>query len=142
MQLHRARHEFEACGVGVAVIGQGTPAQAAEFRRVQGVDIPLLVDPGRASYERAGAKVATLAELIGPRQVARGLMATIRSRLAQGSIAVHQGRIMGHAAQLGGVLVIAPDGSVRYSHLSEDASDNPPTREVLAAARAIRPHAG
>src|SRR2546423_1902757 len=57
-----------------------------------------------------------------------------------GAIAVHQGRIMGHAAQLGGVLVIAPDGSIRYSHLSDDISDNPPIREVLAAARAIRPH--
>ena len=53
---------------------------------------------------------------------------------------MHQGRIIGNAAQLGGVLVIAPDGSVRYVHLSEHSSDYPPAREVLAAARAIRPH--
>jgi hypothetical protein len=36
--------------------------------------------------------------------------------------------------------VIAPDGSVRYAYLSEESGDNPPAREVLAAARAIRPH--
>ena len=63
------------------------------------------------------------------------------SRIRQGSIAVHQGRLVDHPAQLGGVLVIAPDDSVRYAHLSEDASDNPPVDEILAAVGAIRPHA-
>lgn len=41
----------------------------------------------------------------------------------------------GHAAQLGGVVIVAPDGSVPYAHLADDAADNPPTDEVLAAAR-------
>lgn len=140
VEIHRARHDFEEADVELVVIGHGSPAQAADFRRQQNVDLPLLVDPDRRVYELAGAKVATLPELIGPRQVLRGLRATIMSRLRQGSIAVHQGRIIGHAAQLGGVLVIAPDGSVRYAHLSEESGDNPPAREVLAAARAIRPH--
>ena len=62
------------------------------------------------------------------------------SRVKQGNIVVHQGRIIGSAAQLGGVLVIAPDGSVRYAHLAQNAADAPPAREVLAAG-AIRPHA-
>jgi hypothetical protein len=38
-------------------------------------------------------------------------------------------------------LIVAPDGSVRYAHLSDDSSDNAPVREVIAAARAIRPRA-
>jgi peroxiredoxin len=139
VQLHRARAEFDEAGVRLAVIGIGTPADAAEFRRAQGVDLPLLADPDRRTYALAGAKVATLGELLAPRIVARGLKHTILSRLRLGSIAVHQGAIKGHAAQLGGVLVVAPDGSIRYAHLSEDASDNPPAREVLAAAKAIRP---
>ena len=139
MQLYRARSEFDKSGVNLAVIGIGTPAEAAAFRDAQGVDLPLLADPERRTYELAGTKVATLRELIGPSVVAEGVKRTIGSRVRQGSIVVHQGRIMGHGAQLGGVLVIASDGSVRYAHLSEDASDNPPTREVLAAARAIRP---
>ena len=141
MQLHRAREEFDEAGVRLAVIGIGTPADAAEFRRAQGVDLPLLADPDRRAYALAGAKVATLGELLAPRIISRGLKHTILSRLRLGSIAVHQGAIKGHAAQLGGVLLVAPDGSVRYAHLSEDASDNPPTREVLAAAKAIRPRA-
>lgn len=139
VQLHRARKEFEDAGVRLAVIGMGTPAEAADFRRAQGVDLPLLVDPDRKSYAIAGAKLATLDEMIGPKVVARAVRRTLASRWKLGSISVHQGRIMGHASQLGGVLLIAPDGSVRYAHLSEDISDNPPVREVIAAARAIRP---
>ena len=139
VQLHRARKAFDEAGVGLAVIGIGTPGEAAAFRRDQSVELPLLVDPERKTYAIAGAKIATLDELVSPRVVARALKRTFLSRLRQGSIAVHQGRIMGHAAQLGGVLLIAPDGSVRYAYLSEDASDNPPVREVIAAARAIRP---
>jgi peroxiredoxin len=141
VQLHRSRNEFDEAGVVLAAIGHGTPEQAAAFRRAQGVEIPLLVDTDRRTYELAGAKVATLRELLAPRVVARGAKHTLLSRLRLGSIAVHQGKIIGHAAQLGGVLVIAPDGSVRYAHLSQDAGDDPPTREVLSAAKAIRPRA-
>ena len=139
MQLHRARKEFDEAGVRLALIGIGTPEEAAEFRRVQGIEFQVLADPERRTYELAGAKIATLDELLGLRVVAQGIKHTITSRLRLGSVAVHQGRIQGHAAQLGGVLVVAPDGSVRYAHLSEDASDDPHPREVLAAARAIRP---
>jgi peroxiredoxin len=139
VRLHRARKKFDEAGIGLAVIGMGTPEDAAEFRRIQGVEFPVLVDPDRRTYELAGAKIATINELLHPKVVARGLKHTILSRLRLGSVVVHQGRIRGHAAQLGGVLVVAPDGSVRYAHLSQDASDDPPPAEVLAAARAIRP---
>jgi peroxiredoxin len=140
VDIHRHREEFEEADVELVVIGHGSAAHAADFRKLQNVDLRLLVDPDRKVYELAGAKVATLNELIGPRQILRGLRATVMSRLGQGSIAVHQGKILGHAAQLGGVLIVAPDGTVRYAHLSEESGDNPPAREVLAAARAIRPH--
>src|SRR5437588_6652817 len=141
VQLHRARKRFEKAGSRMVAIGQGTPEQAARFKEDQGVEIPLLVDPERVSYRAAGAKIATMYELLGPRVIARAVAWTIASRWRLGSIAVHQGRPVDHPAQLGGVLVIARDGSIRYAHMSEDASDNPPVGEVLAAVRAIRPHA-
>ena len=140
VDIYRHRHEFRDTDVELAVIGFGTPEQGRAFLRMQNVDLRLLLDPERKVYGLAGAKVATLNEVIGPLQIWRGFKATVMSRIKQGSIAVHQGRIIGHAAQLGGVLVIAPDGSVRYAYLSEQSGDNPPAREVLAAARAIRPH--
>jgi peroxiredoxin len=141
VQLHHNRERFAASGARLVLVGQGTPDDAKRFRRVQSVDVDVYSDPSRHTYEAAGAKQATFSELINPKTVARGLKHTVSSRLRQGSIAVHQGRIVDNPAQLGGVLVIAPDGSIRYAHMSQDASDVPPVNEVLAAVRAIRPHA-
>jgi AhpC/TSA antioxidant enzyme len=128
VQLHRDRERFEASGVGLAVIGQGTPAHARAFIEDNDVEgLRVLVDPTRDSYAAAGAKIATLNELIGPRVVAKGTASALRTGLLQT-------RTKGHPAQLGGVLVVAADGSVPYAHLAEDAGDNPPNDEVLAAA--------
>ncbi len=129
MQLHRDRDKFAAAGVRLAVIGQGTPAHAADFRKSQKVDLPLLVDPDRRTYEAVGAKKATLSELVGPRVALKAARRVV-------SAGVRQGRTIGDPAQLGGVLVVAPDGSVPYAHLARDAGDNPPNQEVLEAAAA------
>jgi peroxiredoxin len=129
VQLHRDRERFDATGVRLAVIGQGTPAHARHFQDTQGVDLPMYVDEGRESYRAAGTKVATFGELLGPRSLAKGVRRSFQDR-------VHQGRTIGHPAQLGGVLVVMPDGSIPYAHLADDASDNPPNDEVLAAIRA------
>ena len=128
VQLHRDRDQFEAAGVELAVIGQGKPEQARHFKEQQNVDLRLLVDPDRKTYKAAGAKVASVAELLGPRVALRGLRSAASNR-------VIQGRTIGHPAQLGGVLVVAPGGDVVWSHLANDASDNPPNEEVLQAAR-------
>ena len=85
-------------------------------------------DITKTEYKVAGAKIATVDELWHPRIVARGAKLTATDRLVQG-------RMQGHGAQLGGVLVVARDGGVVWAHLSEDASDDPPTEEVLEAAR-------
>jgi peroxiredoxin len=129
VQLHRDRSAFDEAGVSLVVVGQGTPANAAHFMKSQGVDgLTLLVDPERKTYKAVGAKVATVDELIGPTVMAKG----IRRSLSGG---LRQGRTVGHPAQLGGVLVVEPGGRVVYAHLADDASDNPPNSEVLAAAR-------
>ena len=131
MQLHRDREKFEAAGVGLAVIGQGTPAHAHEFIAANKVDgLPILVDPARESYEAAGAKIATFNELLGPRVVAKGTTSALRTGLVQT-------RTRGHPAQLGGILIVAPDGSVPYAHLADDASDNASNDEVLRAAKKV-----
>jgi len=126
VQLHRDRERFAAAGVELAVIGQGTPAQARHFAQSQHVELPLYVDASRDAYRAAGTKVGTLSELVGPRSVLRGIRSSVAHR-------VHQGRTVGHPAQLGGVLVVRPDDSIAYAHLADDASDNPPNDEVLAA---------
>ena len=128
MQLHRDRDEFEAAGVELVVIGQGTPRHASSFKDDHGLELTLLVDPDRKTYEAAGAKMAGVTDLFGPRVALRGLKAVASERVVQG-------RTIGHPAQLGGVLVIAQDGEVVWSHLANDAGDTPPNDVVLEAAR-------
>ena len=90
----------------------------------------MLADEKRRSYKAAGAKVATLNELVGPKVMAKGLISSMRSRQPQG-------RTIGHPAQLGGTMIIGRDGSVAWSHMSEDASDNATPEEIVAALRGI-----
>ena len=130
MQLHRDRDEFAEAGVELAVIGQGDPDDAARFRRTQHVEeLPLFTDKKRESYAAAGTKIATFTELLGAKVVRRGLRSSAVNK-------VFQGKVRGHAAQLGGVIIVKPDGKIAYSHLSDDASDYPENEEVLEAARA------
>ena len=129
MQLHRDREDFERAGVSLVAIGQGTPEQAAAFRREQGVEgLELLSDPERRTYKLLGAKKATMSELLGLRQIMRGMKHSRRE-------GVRQGRTIGHPAQLGGVLVIEPGDAIHYAQLAEQAGDIPPNNEVLTAAR-------
>ena len=111
------------------MIGQATPRHAAHFRRRHELEIPVLADEKRRSYKAAGAKVATMGELVGPKMLAKGAAASRRH-------GVVQGRTIGHPAQLGGAMVITADGTVAWSHMSEDASDNATPEEILAAVRA------
>jgi hypothetical protein len=130
VQLHRARADFGAAGVGLVLIGQKTPRHAAAFRRRLGIDLPVLADKHRDTYKAAGARMGSVGDLLGLRSVAAGVAKTFRSRGK-----TRQGRVIGNAAQLGGALVIAPDGSVVWSHVSENAADSASPQELLEAGR-------
>jgi hypothetical protein len=124
--LDRAKEQFEAAGASLVLIGQLTPRHAAHFRRRQGIELRVLADEERASYRAAGAKIATFNELLGPKVTAKGVLTSVRT----GQV---QGRTLGHPAQLGGALVVAPGGEVVWSHMADDASDNATVGEILAA---------
>ena len=128
--MNRAREDFEAAGVDLVLIGQATPRHAAHFRRRFELEVPVLADEDRSSYRAAGAKVATVGELLGPKSVTKGIGHSVKSRGA-----LRQGKIIGHPAQLGGAMIVAPDGTVAWSHMSDDASDNAANEEILEAAR-------
>jgi hypothetical protein len=128
--LDRAREQFEAAGAKLVLIGQLTPRHAADFRRRQKIELPVLADDERATYKAVGAKVGSLGELVGPKVVAKGLLTTARIRKLQG-------RTIGHPAQLGGAILVAPSGEIPWSHMAKDASDNAPPEEILGAIREL-----
>jgi hypothetical protein len=128
VQLHRAREEFEAAGAKVVLIGQASPRQAAAFRRKTKIDLRVLADEERRTYKAFGLKRANLAQLVGPRSVLAGIKHGARS----GQV---QGRIIGDAAQLGGALVVGPDGEVLFEQRSKNAGDTIEPEDLLAAVR-------
>ena len=135
MQLHRARKDIEATGGRLYLIGQATPRHAAFFRRKFELDLPVLADEDRTSYRAAGAKVATVNELVGPKVMAKGVATSRKTGLTQG-------KTIGHPAQLGGAMVIEPDGTVSWSHIADDASDNASPEEIAEALESAVDHAG
>jgi hypothetical protein len=129
VQLHRAREQFEEAGVRLVLIGQATPRHAEHFRRRQGLELPVLADEKRESYRAIGAKMGSFGDLMGPKPVLSGIVKAARS-----GGRVRQGRTIGHPAQLGGAVIVLPDGAVAWSHMSQDASDNASAKALLAAA--------
>jgi hypothetical protein len=127
--LDRAREQVESAGARLVLIGQLTPRHAAHFRRRQGLELQVLADEQRASYKAAGAKMARMGELLGPKVVAKGLVTSAQTGR-------FQTRTIGHPAQLGGARVITVDGQVAWSHMADDASDNASPEQILAAVRA------
>ena len=108
------------------LIGQATPADAANFRRRFEIELPVLVDTRRTSYKAIGAGMAGVGGLFGPKVVLKG----IKTSFGKG---VRQGKTVGHPAQLGAAMVIAPGGEVLFKQLAADASDNVPPEQLLAA---------
>jgi hypothetical protein len=133
VQVHRAREQFEQAGIGLVLIGQATPRQAKRFAQKLGIEgTRILTDEDRATYRIAGFKRANVAQLLGPKSVVSGLRHGARS-------GVVQGRVIGDAAQLGGAMVIAPDGSVAFRQASEHAGDTVEPADLLDAGRGIAP---
>ena len=123
--MDRAREDFEAAGANLILIGQATPRHAAHFRRREGIELPVLADEHRASYKAIGAKVGGVADLLGPKVVAKGAM----TALTTGKV---QGRTVGNPAQLGAAAVIVPGGEIVFTQIADDASDNVAPDELLA----------
>ncbi len=128
MQLHRAREQFERAGIGLTLIGQATPRQAAAFRRKTKIDLPVLADEERRTYKIAGFPRASVGQLLGPRSVLSGVKHGARS-------GVMQGRIVGDAAQLGGAMVIGPGDEVLFEQRPANAGDSIEPSDLLAAVR-------
>jgi peroxiredoxin len=127
--LQGARDPFRQAGAEIVLIGHATPQDAANFRRQLKLDLPVLADEHRTSYKAVGARVAGVGGLFGPKVVLRAVSAMF-------TLHVTQGRTIGHPAQLGAALVIAPGGEVLFSQLAADASDNASPQDMLATIEA------
>lgn len=128
MQLHRAQEEINAAGARLAFVGQATPKHAAHFRRRFAPSVQILADEDRSTYKLAGAVRGGAAQLLGPSVLLKGIGRSVKNRSVQG-------RPVGDVTQLGGALIVMPDGTIAWSHLATDAADNATVPEIMEALR-------
>src|SRR2546421_9991068 len=111
MQLQRAKEKIETAGARIVLIGQATPKHAAHYRRRFAPDLPILADEDRSTYKLVGAVRGGASELLSPSVVLKGIGRGLKDRTMQG-------RPIGDVAQLGGTLIVMPDGTIPWSHMS------------------------
>ena len=128
-ELRPHLNEIEQAGVAVAVIGSGGPSFAKGFQEKMAVPtLPIFSDTSRASFDAAGMRRKSTLSGIAMSAV-----------LAIPSFIKHpQTTIEGSATQLGGALIIRPDGTVTYRYVSRYAGDHPKPKALVAAALSAR----
>lgn len=112
----------------VVIVSPAEPEPLERVGRELGLTVPLLSDPTWSTYRAFGfgrADARTL--LLSPRSWWAGFRAVLKGRLPR--------RPTEDYAELGGDVLLAPDGRVAWIHRSRTAADRPRPREVLSKLR-------
>jgi hypothetical protein len=123
--LQRDKDRFSGTGGEVVLVGLGTPAHAAAFKRETDIPFRLLVSPDKAAYRAMDLERGSNADVLG----LRALRKVPRALRAGGSW--RWPKQDWH--WLGGAFVIAPGGEVVWSHRATHSGDNPSNELLLAA---------
>jgi alkyl-hydroperoxide reductase/thiol specific antioxidant family protein len=108
----------------VAIVSPATPESLGRVGRELGLNVPLLSDPTWSTYRAFGfgrARARTL--LLSPRTWWAGFRAVLKGRPPR--------RPTEDYAELGGDVLLAPDGRVAWIRRSRNAADRPRPAEVL-----------
>jgi alkyl hydroperoxide reductase subunit AhpC len=127
VELRNDWERFEAAGLAIVAIGQGSAARSKEFRAQMELPFPLLADPRRLAFGAYGLLQMSVREEANLASLRNVVQATIRYG---GAASTDQ-----DMRQLGGVFVVGTDGIVRYIHRARRASDHPPHDALIAAIR-------
>lgn len=124
--MREKKEEFEAAGVKVVVIGQGTTEELNRF--LEGRDIPfdLFCDPELEAYRAYGLSRGSLWQvLFSPQVIAEGIAAHQEGHKVEA--------IVGDPMQLPGTFVV-DDGKIVFAYRGQTSADLAPPEEILAAA--------
>ncbi len=114
--MHREREAFRKLGAQAVVIGHSSLRYAKAFVDETGIELPVFVDEKRDAYKALGFK-RPLLSFLTPKVFKRAAEARKEGFTQPG---VH-----GDAFQLGGVVLLMPDGSMPYTYASRFAGDHP-----------------
>lgn len=130
VQLHRATEQFVSRGIGLVVIGAGSPAAASAYRETLGLSYPVYVSPDVSAYRAFGLGNASAASLLNPGLAKAGIRAIKNG--ARSSFPRE------HKAQSPGSFVIDREGVVLFAHPGSHTGDLATPEELIAAVPAGR----
>ncbi len=121
--MHREREAFEKLGVQPVVVGHSSLRYAKAFVEETKIELPVYVDEKRVVYQALEFK-RPLLSFLTPKVFKRAAEARANGFTQPG---VH-----GDAFQLGGVILLMPDGSMPYKYASQFAGDHPKLDDLKA----------
>lgn len=122
--MRRAKHRFDDAGARVVLAAMGTPEESTAFAKEFEVPFEIICDPGRTLYRAFELKRMAPLGFLSPSVALKGISAMAKGH----GIGIPKGDVR----QLPGVFVIAPDGSIVYSHYATDPADHPEPAAILA----------
>lgn len=128
--MRRYHQEIGATGAGIVAIGTGDAMYAKDFIRERKIGFLVLLDEDAAAARASEVKRGTKAQLIGPKQLAKGARNFF--------VGERQGKHGKRISQLGATFVIGPGGTVLFEHRAETADEHAPVSAVLDVLRGAR----
>ncbi len=124
----RQSAELASLGARIVVLFFSQLHRLPDYRARHGIppDIPLLADEGRTVYKAYGMRVGTLRQIYAPdvlAKYARLIKSGMKLRLKTDE----------DTRQLGGDIVVGPDGKVVFARCSKNQADRPSVAAIVAA---------
>lgn len=126
-QLRQREADLAAAGIRVKIIGFDAGYLAQAYVRQTKLPWPLLVDSERTLYAAYGMLRGSFWRLHGPVAIVKYLWLTLQGYLP--------GKPGADWSQLGGDVLIDPQGIVRMHHVSLDSHDRPRVQAILDRVR-------
>ena len=127
LQLQQRRAELESLDVRVFIVTFDAPDAAREYIAANSLDWPLLLDPDRAVYARFGMGRGTWWSLLNPLTIWKYTVLWLKGTRPQ--------KVGSDMRQLGGDVLIDPDGVVRLNHVSTGPHDRPSIESLIQIIR-------
>ncbi len=116
---------FEKAGAHVVLVGMGTPAECAAFKKKFDIPFPMIADPQQDLYRQFHLKRMSPLGVLSPAMAIKGVAAMVRG--------AGIGKPVGDIRQLPGVFVIDAAGRIIFSHQPAGPADHADPDTILKA---------
>lgn len=124
LQLQQRKAELDGLGLRVALVTFETAARAGIYVNETGLTWPLLIDESRSLYKAFAMDPGSFRAIWSPKNWGAYLRIIAKCRLPKWP--------RNDVNQLGGDVLIDPDGNVRIHHVSRSPTDRPSIDSLLA----------